>query len=95
VVVGARQHGYRCPIRGATHDRLVSNRRGGARPLADRSRLILVRRSPRGRHVREFTLSAVFAGSPLAPGSCRLAVIALDADGNRVGPVTAAFRVTR
>jgi hypothetical protein len=28
-----------------------------------------------------FTLTAVFAGSPLAPGSCRLAVTALDADG--------------
>jgi hypothetical protein len=42
-----------------------------------------------------FTLTPSFGGAPLAPGSYRLAVSALDSDGNRVGPVTTAFRVTR
>ena len=43
-----------------------------------------------------FTLSTSFGGAgALAPGSYRLAVTALDAQGDRVGPVTASFRVTR
>jgi hypothetical protein len=43
-----------------------------------------------------FTLDTSFGGrSPLPPGSYRLAVTALDAQGNRVGPVVASFRVTR
>jgi hypothetical protein len=37
----------------------------------------------------------VFAGRTLRPGSYRLALTALDRDGNRVGPVLASFRVTR
>jgi DNA-binding beta-propeller fold protein YncE len=41
-----------------------------------------------------FTLSTGFGGgSPLRPGSYRLALSAVDAQGNRVGPVTASFRV--
>jgi hypothetical protein len=43
-----------------------------------------------------FTLDASFGGrSPLPTASYRLAVTALDAQGNRVGPVLAGFRVTR
>jgi DNA-binding beta-propeller fold protein YncE len=42
-----------------------------------------------------FTLTPSFAGPPLPPGSYRLTITALDADGNRVGPLRAAFRVTR
>jgi hypothetical protein len=42
-----------------------------------------------------FTLTPSFGGRALAPGSYRLAVTALDAQGNRVGPLTPAFRVTR
>ncbi|QEC49522.1 hypothetical protein FSW04_19410 [Baekduia soli] len=42
-----------------------------------------------------FTLTTVFAGRRLHPGSHRLAVTARDAQGNRVGPRTVAFRVTR
>jgi hypothetical protein len=41
-----------------------------------------------------FTLSTGFGGArALRPGSYRLALSALDAQGNRVGPVTASFRV--
>jgi DNA-binding beta-propeller fold protein YncE len=43
-----------------------------------------------------FTLTTSFgAAAPLAPGSYRLAITALDAQGNRVGPAVASFRVTR
>jgi DNA-binding beta-propeller fold protein YncE len=42
-----------------------------------------------------FTLSTGFGGRrALRPGSYRLALAAVDAQGNRVGPVTASFRVT-
>jgi hypothetical protein len=42
-----------------------------------------------------FTLTPAFAGPSLAPGSYRLAITALDSDGNRVGPSRSSFRVTR
>jgi hypothetical protein len=42
-----------------------------------------------------FTFTPAFAGPPLAPGTYRLAITALDAQGNRVGPVTQPFRVVR
>jgi hypothetical protein len=42
-----------------------------------------------------FTLTPAFAGPPLTPGSYRLAITALDQQGNRVGPVTKPFRVVR
>jgi DNA-binding beta-propeller fold protein YncE len=48
-------------------------------------------------HVRAgtatFTLSRRFAGRTLRAGRYRLAITALDASGNRVGPVTASFTV--
>jgi hypothetical protein len=50
---------------------------------------------PGARAVR-FTVTATFgARRALAIGSYRLAVVATDADGNRSGPRTASFRVTR
>jgi DNA-binding beta-propeller fold protein YncE len=43
-----------------------------------------------------FTVTATFAGTrALATGSYRLAVIAVDADGNRSGPRTVSFKVAR
>jgi hypothetical protein len=43
-----------------------------------------------------FTVTATFAARrALARGSYRLAVVAVDADGNRSGPRTASFRVAR
>ncbi|MDA0161149.1 NHL repeat-containing protein [Solirubrobacter ginsenosidimutans] len=42
-----------------------------------------------------FTLTRRFAGLTLKPGKYRVAVTALDAAGNRVGPATAAFTVRR
>lgn len=43
-----------------------------------------------------FTLTTSFgAAAALAPGPYRLAVTAVDAEGNRVGPAVASFRVTR
>jgi DNA-binding beta-propeller fold protein YncE len=42
-----------------------------------------------------FTLTPAFAGPPLTPGSYRLAITALDQQGNRVGPLTKPFRVVR
>jgi hypothetical protein len=45
--------------------------------------------------VATFTLTVAFAGRPLAPGTYRLAITALDPQGNRVGPVTQPFRVVR
>jgi hypothetical protein len=42
-----------------------------------------------------FTLTPAFAGPPLTPGSYRLAITALDQQGDRVGPVTKPFRVVR
>jgi hypothetical protein len=46
---------------------------------------------------RRFTVTATFGTSAraLAVGSYRLAVVAVDANGNRVGPRTASFRVAR
>jgi len=41
-----------------------------------------------------FTLTPAFAGPSLPPGSYRLTITALDADGNRAGPVPAAFSIT-
>jgi hypothetical protein len=49
--------------------------------------------APQG--IGRFVLTPAAGGTPLAPGRYRLAVTALDASGNRVGPVRAAFRVTR
>jgi hypothetical protein len=41
-----------------------------------------------------FTVTAAFgAARPLTPGSYRLSLTALDADGNRSGPRTVSFRV--
>jgi hypothetical protein len=40
-----------------------------------------------------FTLTRRFAGRTLGPGRYRLAIVARDAAGNRVGPVTARFTV--
>jgi hypothetical protein len=48
-----------------------------------------------GRATITFTLTPAFAGPSLRPGSYRLALIAADTDGNRVGPRTASFRVAR
>jgi len=48
-----------------------------------------------GRTSVRFVLTPAFAGRRLRPGSYRLALTALDRDGNRVGPVAARFRVTR
>jgi hypothetical protein len=42
-----------------------------------------------------FTLTTLWNGRSLRPGSYQLGVIALDAQGNRVGPVTARFTVAR
>jgi hypothetical protein len=42
-----------------------------------------------------FTLTRRFAGRTLRPGRYRLAITALDAAGNRVGPLTATFTVAR
>jgi hypothetical protein len=42
-----------------------------------------------------FTLTPILRGRPLRPGAYRLALVALDGSGNRVGPVTARFTVTR
>jgi hypothetical protein len=42
-----------------------------------------------------FAFRPVFAGRALRPGVYRLALVALDRNGNRVGPVTVTFRVTR
>jgi hypothetical protein len=44
---------------------------------------------------RAFTLKPVFAGRTLPLGRYRLDLVALDADANRVGPVSARFRVVR
>ena len=44
---------------------------------------------------RVFTLTPVFAGRTLRAGRYRLALVALDANANRVGPVSRAFRVVR
>jgi DNA-binding beta-propeller fold protein YncE len=41
------------------------------------------------------TVSPSFAGAALAPGSYRLAITAVDAEGRRVGPVSVAFAVSR
>jgi hypothetical protein len=42
-----------------------------------------------------FTLTPAFAGRVLRPGRYRLDLVALDANANRVGPVSARFRVVR
>jgi hypothetical protein len=42
-----------------------------------------------------FRLTRRFAGRTLRPGRYRLAVVARDAAGNRVGPLTARFTVAR
>jgi hypothetical protein len=42
-----------------------------------------------------FAFRPVFAGRALRPGVYRLALVALDRNGNRVGPVTVTLRVTR
>jgi uncharacterized repeat protein (TIGR02543 family) len=44
---------------------------------------------------RSFTLTPLFAGRTLPVGSYRLDLVALDASANRVGPVSARFRVVR
>jgi YD repeat-containing protein len=44
---------------------------------------------------RFFTLTPVFAGRTLRLGRHRLSLTALDASANRVGPVSAAFRIMR
>jgi hypothetical protein len=42
-----------------------------------------------------FTVTAAFGGTrALKPGSYRLSLVAVDADGNRSGPRTVSFRVT-
>lgn len=45
--------------------------------------------------LRRFTLTTVFEQRTLRPGSYRLLLVALDANANRVGPVSRAFRVVR
>jgi hypothetical protein len=45
--------------------------------------------------VARFALTPAIGGRTLAPGRYRLAVTALDASGNRVGPTNASFVVTR
>jgi DNA-binding beta-propeller fold protein YncE len=51
---------------------------------------------PPGATTVRFTVTPSFGATrPLAPGSYRLAVVAVDTSGNRVGPRTAAFRVAR
>lgn len=45
--------------------------------------------------VRRFTLTPTFAGHHLALGRYRLLLVALDANANRVGPLSRAFRVLR
>ena len=49
--------------------------------------------APRG--IGRFTLVPAVRGRPLVPGRYRLAVSALDRSGQRVGPRTARFVVTR
>ena len=49
--------------------------------------------APQG--IGRFVLAPAAGGTSLAPGRYRLAVTALDASGNRAGPVRAAFLVTR
>jgi hypothetical protein len=49
--------------------------------------------APRG--LGRLTLTPAAGGRPLAPGRYRLAVSALDRSGQRVGPRTASFVVTR
>jgi YVTN family beta-propeller protein len=53
------------------------------------------RKLARGTGTVTFTLERRFAGRTLAIGSYRLTLTALDSAGNRVGPVTAAFKVSR
>jgi hypothetical protein len=50
---------------------------------------------PAGQTTMSFTLTPAFGGRALPAGSYRLALIALDPDGNRVGPLAASFRITR
>jgi YVTN family beta-propeller protein len=45
--------------------------------------------------VQRFILTPTFAGRQLAPGRYQLLLVALDANANRVGPVSRAFRVVR
>ena len=45
--------------------------------------------------LRRFTLTPVFAQRTLKPGRYRLQLVALDANANRVGPVSRAFRIVR
>ena len=54
-------------------------------------RRVLVRRAG----ASAFTLSTVWNRRRLRPGSYRVTLVALDARGNRVGPVTGAFAVAR
>jgi DNA-binding beta-propeller fold protein YncE len=50
---------------------------------------------PAGRAELRFGLSPAWARRTLRPGSYRVALTAVDLDGNRVGPVAAGFRVVR
>jgi hypothetical protein len=45
--------------------------------------------------VQRFTLTPTFAGRQLALGRYRLLLVALDANANRVGPLSRAFTVVR
>jgi sugar lactone lactonase YvrE len=81
-----RRLGSRCvpltrPRRRATCDRFVALRGQRALRLASGT--------------SAFTFTPVFAGRTLRPGRYRLSLTARDADGNRVGPVTAVFAVIR
>jgi DNA-binding beta-propeller fold protein YncE len=69
------------------------------RSLRQRCTRYVALRGSRTLHARAgtyaFTLSRRFAGRTLRPGRYRLAIVARDAAGNRVGPVTARFTIVR
>ena len=85
------------PGRRAGSSCVVPTRSNRRRPPCTRFVPIARRRvlAPGAATVR-FTVTASFGATrPLALGSYRLAVVAVDADGNRVGPRTVGFRVVR
>jgi DNA-binding beta-propeller fold protein YncE len=81
-----RRHGSQCLRLTRLHRRATCTRYV---PLLGRRTLSL----PAG--ASTFTLTPALRGRPLKPGAYRLSLVALDSDGNRVGPVTARFTVTR
>ena len=90
VTVQAGRAGRRIGSRCVAPTRALRRRASCTRYVELRGRRML-----RGSGTVRFTLTRRFAGRTLKPGRYRLAIVALDAAGNRVGPRTASFTVPR